>query len=67
MKRYLLAASAVLVLAGCQKKVDTTKQPLDASAASSAVTDTPSTAAPDGTPLSDAAPPLPASGAAPAT
>jgi putative membrane protein len=63
MKRYLLAASAALVLVACHKQADTSAVTAsDASAASSAVTDTASTAAPDGTPNASAA----AAAAAPA-
>jgi putative membrane protein len=56
MKRYLLAASAALVLVACHKQADTTTVAVsDTAAASSAVTDLASTAAPDGTPNSTAA------------
>ena len=55
MKRILIAATAVLALAACNKKTDATAAS-DTGAASGALTSTPSSTAPDGTPLSSAAP-----------
>jgi putative membrane protein len=65
MKRYLLAASAALVLVACHKTADTAAAS-DTGAASSTITDTPSTAAPDGTTASTAAASAPALASAPA-
>ena len=55
MKRMLIAATAVLALAACHKKIDATAAS-DTAAASDTSTSTPSTTAPDGTALSSAAP-----------
>jgi putative membrane protein len=65
MKRYLLAAGAALLLVACHKNA-AAPTASDVAAASSAVTDTPSTAAPDGTTASTAAASAPALASAPA-
>jgi putative membrane protein len=56
MNRYLLVASAALVLVACQKNANTASTAAsDTSAASDTLTSTASTAAPDGTSASSAA------------
>jgi putative membrane protein len=65
MKRILIAATAVLALAACNKKTETTSVATSDTAASDTLTSTPSTTAPDGTALSGAAPAVAAAPAGP--
>jgi putative membrane protein len=56
MKRILIAATAVLALAACNKNANNASTAASDTAASDTLTSTPSTTAPDGTPASSAAP-----------